>query len=267
LLADEKLDEERGEVEGLRDDVESQRLEAESLREERIDDRDEAAERIESLEASNKTALEDFENTRWAGVFLGGFFAGFLLFSIANLMAAAITSLAMRIVLTTMGLVGSLMFLGLGASIGTFGVGWVPVLLSGLLLSFVLMLTRAWLFAAKMPVAVAVTFAGIAGLVAAAAIASSAALAPPVAEQPAQTDQALVEEAEEDPAAQELEQAQVVDAAADEIEPEVEELETDLADFESKVEALSERAEDAQAKAKKDKRAIESAKDKLNALS
>jgi len=266
LVAEEKLNEQRSEVESLRSEVDSQRLEAENLRAEHIEERDEAAERIELVEVSNETALEDYENSRLAGVYLGGLFAGFLLFSIANLLAAAVTVLAWRIVLATTGLFGSLALLGMSMSMGSFGMGFVPALLGGLLISFVFMLARAWLFAAKTSVVVAVTFAGLAALLAIAGFASAATVAPPPAEQPAQTDQALVEEAEEDPAAEELEQAQVVEATADELQPEVEELETDLADIESKVEALAEKTEDAQAEAEKDKKAIELAKDKLSSL-
>ena len=267
LVASEKLDAQRSEVEGLRSKVDTQHQEAENLRQEHIDERENAAERIDVLEVSNETAQEDFEATRLGTVYLGGLFAGFLLFSIANLIAAAITSLAWRLVLGATGLFGSLTLFGIGLSVGSFGVGFVLALLGGLLLSFVLMVARAWLFAAKMSATVAITFATVAGLVAIAAIASGATSTAPPAEQPAKADQALVEEAETDPAAAELEEAQVAEAAAEELEPEVEELETDLADLEAKVEALTEKTDNAQTKAETDAKAIESAKDELSSLS
>lgn len=265
--AEEKLDEQSSTVGSLRDRVDSQHLQAAQLRTAHINERDEAAERIGLLAASNRTALEEHKNTRLAAVFLGALFGGFLLFGIATLVAATITATAVRIVLAAFGLGGSFAFLGLGMSFGSFGMGILPALLGGLLLSFVFMLARAWWMVAKFPAMITIALAGLAGLVAIAAIAAAATMAPPPTEQPAQTDQALVEEAEEDPAAEELEEAQVIDAAADELEPEVEELETDLDAIESKVEALATKTEDAQADAEKDARALEAAKDELDSVS
>jgi hypothetical protein len=161
---------------------------------------------------------------------------------------------------------GSVLLLGIGLSTGSFAIGIGPVALGGLLLSLVLMVVRAWLIPAKLSLAVAVTFAGLAGIAAVAAIAAAATLAPPAAEQPAATDQTMVQEAQADPDASELEEAQIVDAAADELQTEVDDLESDLADIESKVDDLGERAEKARAKSQKDAQAIASAKDRLNSL-
>ena len=267
LVAEEKLDDRTIDVENLQADVDSQHEEAASLRQARIAERDQAAQRIKLVKNENIAARDAFEDTLLAIIFAAGLFGGFLLYGIAKFVAGLVWSTAGRIVITVTGLGAAFAILGLISPSVSLGWGILPAALSGLTLSFVFMLVRAWWVTVTMPAMVTITFVGIAALVAAAAIASAATMAPPPAEQPAQTDQAMAEEAEADPTAEGLDEAQVVDAAADELEPEVEKLESDLADFQSKVEALTEKAEDARAEADKDLEAIRSAKVKLASLS
>jgi len=117
-----------------------------------------------------------------------------------------------------------------------------------------------------MPPKLALVIVGVAAVAAVAAIGAAVTATEPIAEEPAPTDQAMVVEAQQDPTAVELDEAQEAEAAVEELQPDIDELSSELDDFESKVEALAKRAEKASTKAQDDKRVVSKAKDKVDSL-
>lgn len=264
--AEEKSDRQRSSLEDLQDEVDRGREEAANLRAAHIADREDAAERIGFMKRANRVSQDDFVASRLLIVYAAAVFGGFLLFIIAKLVSALISGTAWRIATVLAGLLGSIALLGIARTVVSFSPGVLPAVGGGLLLSFVFMLARAWWMAATVPAAVTAVFLGFAGLVAIAAVVFAVTAAPPVAEQPAPEDQAMVEEAQSDPAAEELDQAQQVEAIAEELQPDIDELTNELDEVESKVEALAERTEAAKAKAQADAEAVQTASEELESL-
>jgi len=268
LESDEKkLEKQQSTLEDLQDEVDRDREEAASLRAAWITEREDAEERIEQVNAENRAAQAAYEGRVAGAVFVAAFLGGFLLLRVAKWVAGLILGTWLRIATMLVGLLGLFLLLGLSTSVGSFALEVVVVALGGLLLSFVLMLARTWLKVATMPPKLAIVLLGVAAAVAVLAIAGVATTAPPVAGEPAPADQAMVEEAQSDPAAEEFDQAQEADAAADELQADIDDLTTELNDFESTVEALAERTEKAKTNAQADKEAVTSAKNKLDSLS
>ena len=265
--AEDKVDEQQSGIQDLQDEADRGQQEATSLRAVWIEDREDAAQRIDDVRTDNREAFSAYDEGRLAGVFVAGLLAAFLLLRVAKWVAALILGGWWRIATVVLGLLGSFVFLGLSASLGPFTLEAVAIALGGLMLGFVLMLARIWLIAATMPPKLALALIGTAAIVAAIFFATAVTTAAPVAEEPAPQDQAMVEEAQADPAAEELPPAVEADEAADELQAEIDDLATELDDIESKVEALAERTDAAKAKAQADKKAVESAKDKLDSLS
>lgn len=262
-----KLEKQQATLVDRQDEVDNDRGKAANLRAAWITEREDAEERIELVNAENRAAQEAYEGGVAGVVFGAAFLGGFLLLRVAKRVAGLILGTWFRIATVLVGLLGLFLLLGLSTSVGSFALGVVVAALGGLLLSFVLMLARTWLNVATLSPKLGIALLGVVAAVAVLAIASVATTAPPVAGEPATADQALVEEAQSDPAAEVFDQAQEADAAADELQADIDILTTELNDFELKIKALAERTEKAKTNAQADKEAVTSAKNELDSLS
>ncbi|MGJ9423396.1 hypothetical protein [Aeromicrobium sp. CF3.5] len=259
------LEEQRTTLEGVNSQADRHREEAESLRAAVISERQDAAQRVEQVRADNLAAGNVHDEDTAGAVFAASFLAGFVLLPLARWVAGLVSRWLMVVTLLT-GTIVAFSLLGLSASLGSLGTRFTVIAISGLLLSFVLMLVRVWLLAAVLPRKFGMTLVGVAAVVAVLVIAGIAGTAEPVPQQVVQADQAMVEEAQKDPKAEELQEARTADAAAADLQADVDVLMSDLEDISATVKELEADATSADAKAKADQDAVTSAQDVLASL-
>lgn len=263
--SNKKVEDQRAAIAGTQEEIDRDREKASNLRSSLIADREEASERITLVRTQNREARDLHENNVVGAAFLGTLLGGFLLYRVARWAAGLVVGLWLRIALLVVGLVASVLLLVISPTIGSLGVGAVLAALAGLLFAFLLMLVRTWLIAATLPPKLAFSLLSVAAIVAIIALAGAFS-APPVAQSPAQEDQAMVQEAETDPMAEGLVEANEADAAADDLQTQVDTLSGDLDAIESELDDLAERAEKAKDKATADQEAVASAKDALDSV-
>ena len=264
--AQDKLDGQREAIADLRTEVARNRENAQNTRATWIAEREDAHDRIQRIDAGNRASQERHADTVTGSIFVAGLFGGFLLLRVAKWIAALILGRWWMIATVLVGLFGSLLLLGASESFSSFALRIAAVALSGVSLSFILMFVRTWLTAAMIPPKSAVAGLGIATAVAVLAVAGAVTTAEPIAKQPTLADQAMVEEAQVDPAAEDLDEALLADATADRLEQDVDDLAAEIDDFDVKIKALVEQTEAAKSKAQTDEDAVVAAQEELDSL-
>lgn len=262
--AEEKLEAQRQDVDALRTRLADVEGAADRLRQERIDDRAAAAERVRLLAASRRDLAETHKSDRRALGFMAGLFGGALLIGFVR--AVATTLAISRPFMIVGAVVGSLIVGAIG-----FAIPWAPggILLSmvgGLLLSGAFMLARVWWIPLKLPKVVGFSLLALAALMAIGSIGAAMTATPPTAEQPAAEDTALVAEQESDPDAEGYEPALEAEQDAEDLASEIGALEASLQAQEKKIDTLSAKLDKAEAAVEGKEAKVDDAKDYLATL-
>lgn len=262
--AEEVLKPQRDRVAKLRRTLDQSRREADRLRDDRIDQRAAAAKRVSLVAAKNEAAQTNYDSVRQFQLFWAALFAGFLLLRWVRRLAGIIVGHHWAWLLG--GFIGSILWLAFSTGIESFAVGAIFAVIGGLVLSVTLMLARVWWIGRSLPTVVGAMLLVLAAVLAVGAVGGMTEVAEPVPAQPAATDRALVQEAKQDPAADDLPAAERIDQQAAKLEPQVAKLDAALAKAEKEADALQDQVEAARQDAATAKQDIAEAQAQVNAL-